>query len=106
MCVCVSGMYIILRQQYTVVAHRHSLLFSLDFDHCLIFKSKTFRKSAVLPSSPKEATNLMDSFNRAVLSHLSICKGPNRLVALLREKIETEPASRNVVFLKIRRWTK
>ena len=102
---CVSGMYIILRQQYTVVAHRHSLLF-LDFDLCLIFKNTTLRKSAVLPSSCKEATNLMDSLDRAILSHSASCKRPKRLVVLLRERIEAESASRNVVFLKIRRWTK
>jgi hypothetical protein len=84
--VCVSGIYIILRQQCTVVAHRQSLLFFCSL-------TTTFRKSAVLPSSRKEATNLMESFDRAILSHLASCKWSTTLVVLLQEKIEAEPDS-------------
>ena len=48
---CVSGIYILLCQQYTFVAHRQSYFFGLDSS--LIFKNTTFRKPDVLPSSRK-----------------------------------------------------
>jgi hypothetical protein len=42
----------------------------LEFAHRLnFFKSTTFRKPDLLPSSRKETPNLVDSLDRAILSH-------------------------------------